>query len=177
MKPIILKFKVPKFDNSLYLDKDGVLNVALIRSGKLSSPRKLDEIYLKKDLSDIENFANKNHYNLIMVSNQPDLSRNLIDLKFLRENINKIKSKLDLSIAIICPHVESENCNCRKPKIGMIHTYRKLFPNKYKKELFIGDQESDYLCSINLGIKFIKVNSSTSNSNFINEDLLKIGNN
>ena len=59
----------------------------------------------------------------------------------------------------------------------MFRTYRKLFPNKYKKELFIGDQESDYLCSINLGIEFIKVNSSTSNANFIKEDLLKIGNN
>ena len=59
MKPIYKLYKFPKYKNTLYLDKDGVLNVAFLRSGKLSSPRNLDEIELKNDLQVIADFAKK----------------------------------------------------------------------------------------------------------------------
>jgi hypothetical protein len=58
--PLICKiYNQPKYKNTLYLDKDGVLNVALLRSGKLSSPRNIDEIKLKEDLHVIANFSKK----------------------------------------------------------------------------------------------------------------------
>jgi len=52
-------YKQPKYENTLYLDKDGVLNVAFLRSGKLSSPRNIDEIKLKEDLHTIADFSKK----------------------------------------------------------------------------------------------------------------------
>jgi hypothetical protein len=49
----------PEFKNTLYLDKDGVLNTALYRLGKLSSPRKINEIKVKKNLHVIADFSKK----------------------------------------------------------------------------------------------------------------------
>ena len=59
MTPIYKLYKTPKYKNTLYLDKDGVLNVAFLRSGKLSSPRNIDEIKLKEDLHVIADFSKK----------------------------------------------------------------------------------------------------------------------
>ena len=59
MSPIYKLYNKPEFENTLYLDKDGVLNIALFRLGKLSSPRKLEEIKVKKDLNVIADFSKK----------------------------------------------------------------------------------------------------------------------
>ena len=59
MTPILKIYEKPEYKNTLYLDKDGVLNVALFRSSKLSSPRNIDEIKLKEDLQDIADFSKK----------------------------------------------------------------------------------------------------------------------
>ncbi len=59
MVPIYKLFQQPEYKNTLYLDKDGVLNSAFYRSGKLSSPRNLNEIKIKKDLNDILMFSKK----------------------------------------------------------------------------------------------------------------------
>ena len=74
---------------------------------------------------------------------------------------------LPISVALICPHLSSENCSCRKPKTGLIRNFRNLFPHNHQKELYIGDQISDQKCSEDLGIPFIMVNDSLSINNKI----------
>ena len=39
-----------------------------------------------------------------------------------------IRDFLPISVALICPHLSSENCSCRKPETGLITKYRELFP-------------------------------------------------
>jgi len=170
MKPIYKLYKKPEFENILYLDKDGVLKIALYRIGKLSSPRKVDEIKVKKDLNIIADFSKKK-FNLVIISNQPDLSRNLINQSFLDLNIDMIREYLPISVALICPHLRSANCTCRKPKTGLIRSFRTLFPHNHQKELYIGDQISDQKCSEELGIPFIMVDDSLSINNNIDATL------
>ena len=59
MNPIVFKISEPIYQNTIYLDKDGVLNAAFYRSNKLSSPRNVREIKIKKDLKDIVDFSEK----------------------------------------------------------------------------------------------------------------------
>ena len=59
MNPIVFKISEPIYQNTIYLDKDGVLNAAFYRSNKLSSPRNAREIKIKKDLKDILDFSEK----------------------------------------------------------------------------------------------------------------------
>jgi len=131
----------------------------------------IKEIILKKDLEDIENFHKKKKFNLVIISNQPDFSRKLIDSSFIQENIKKILSELSISIALICPHLSSDNCQCRKPNIGLIEFYRKQNPNCCKEEIFIGDQISDEKCAKSLKIPFIKIHDSYSVYNNISKIL------
>ena len=65
MKPIVKVYKKPVYENTLYLDKDGVLNTSFYRDGKLSSPRNAHEIFIKKDLGDILSFSKKKNLTLL----------------------------------------------------------------------------------------------------------------
>lgn len=80
---------------------------------------------------------------------------------------------LPISVALICPHLSSENCNCRKPNTGLIRNFRNLFPHNHLKELYIGDQISDQKCSEDLDIPFIMVKDSLSINNKIEAALDK----
>ena len=82
-----------------------------------------------------------------------------------------IRDFLPISVALICPHLSSDNCTCRKPKTSLILKYRQLFPEAHQKELYIGDQISDQKCSEELGIPFIMVNDSFSINNKIDATL------
>ena len=162
MKPIYKIYNTPQYKNTLYLDKDGVLNVAILRAGKLSSPRIINEIEIKKDLQVIADFAKKKKFNLVIISNQPDLARKILTQNFLEKNIDMIREYLPISVALICPHLSSLNCSCRKPNTGLILKYRELFPKSHQKELYIGDQMTDQQCSKKLKIPFVMVHDSLS---------------
>ena len=170
MEPLIINIKNPIYENTIYLDKDGVLNTALRRANKLSSPRRMKEVRIKKDLTDIFNFSNKK-FNLVIISNQPDLARGLIEENFLQKNVDKISKYLPIDQALFCPHTENMGCHCRKPKTGLIKEFRKLFPHNYKKELFIGDQVSDERCALKLNIPFIKIDKPLALHNNIIDSL------
>ena len=166
MNPLILSIRRPVYANTIYLDKDGVLNTALWRDGKLSSPRHIEEIRIKKDLSDILTFSDK-RFNLVIVSNQPDLSRGLINEEFIENNVQIISKHLPIDQALFCPHTKDLDCKCRKPKTGLIDEFRRLFPKNHEKELFIGDQETDEICAVSLNIPFLKVGKPLSLNNKI----------
>ena len=106
MEPLVFNYFTPQFNKTIYLDKDGVLNTAITREGKLSSPQKFDEINIKEDLEDIL-YSKK--YNLVIISNQPDLDRKIITKNFLLENINQIREQLPISVVIVCPHIKEKN--------------------------------------------------------------------
>ena len=50
-EPIVFELKVPKAINTLYLDRDGVLNEAVIRGKEISSPRNIKELKIASDIS------------------------------------------------------------------------------------------------------------------------------
>ena len=53
----------------------------------------------------------------------------------------------------ICPHHWDTNCDCRKPKTGMLRKAIEDFRLDVAKCLLIGDQESDIKAGIGVGIK------------------------
>ena len=56
---------------------------------------------------------------------------------------------------IHCPHKPSENCNCRKPKPGLIFKASKEFNIDLKKSFFIGDSLTDLGAANNAGCEGI----------------------
>lgn len=65
-----------------------------------------------------------------------------------------------------CPHDEKDNCNCRKPKTGMIEQAIKDFKDiDIKKCILVGDSYTDILTAKKMNIISVLVGGDTKNNN------------
>ncbi len=170
--------KNPNKKNNLFLDRDGVINKIILRNDQISSPRSLDEFSFNIGIEVFSNLYIKNNYNLIIITNQPDIERNIINLNFIEQVNNKIFKLIDYNIMYICPCTIESNCSCRKPKTGMIDSYFKEF-GRGEKNFYIGDQESDLICANAASVKFILKNQEYNKniqdpSDYVITDLIEI---
>ncbi len=53
----------------------------------------------------------------------------------------------------ICPHDNNDNCDCRKPKSGLLLSICKTLNVSPRECLVVGDRVSDIQCAINVGAK------------------------
>jgi len=139
----------------IYLDRDGVLIEPVIRGENVSSARCVEEIKIYNDAISFCKKVKDIGYSLIVISNQPDLSRKIINLNFIEETNILISNVIDIDYFIYCPHQKEEKCSCRKPKPGMINFFRKKYAHKIDKEIMVGDRMVDYECAKEANINFI----------------------
>lgn len=153
LEPLTLVFREPSQPQTLYLDRDGILNEAVLRGAEISSPRVVEEIRLADDIDALVPLAAC--WNLVVVTNQPDLTRGTITTAFLDGLHARFNARVPLTAAMICPHLHADGCSCRKPAPGLLETYRRRFPAAARREVFVGDGPKDRLCAEAAGVPFI----------------------
>jgi len=150
-----VKKNTPPIDRVIYLDRDGVLLRPVMRGDKVSSARSLEEVILCDDAVKLCATLKGMGYGLVVVSNQPDLSRGLIDIDFLEATNQAIKNLVEIDYFLYCPHEEIDQCSCRKPKLGMIEFFRTQNYHKPSQEVMIGDRVVDYDCARAAKVPFL----------------------
>ncbi len=87
-------------------------------------------------------------YKIVVATNQSGLARGYYDL----DTLNAIHSKMHRLLEIhggkiesifFCPHGSDDNCDCRKPKTGMLDDIAKRYNITLKNVPFIGDSMTD----------------------------------
>ena len=140
------------YSKAVFLDRDGVLINAPKYKNKPTSIKRIKDIKILKMVQQSLKILRKD-FLLIMVSNQPDVKRKKIKKQKVIA-INKIlKKKLGLHDIYVCYHDNSDSCNCRKPKIGMILKAQKKWQINLKKSFLIGDRNSDIQLGKKVGCK------------------------
>src|SRR5262245_38608948 len=96
-------------------------------------------------------------FRLVMISNQDGLgsfSFPQSDFENCQDFILQLFNSqgIEFSDIYICPHLAKDNCNCRKPKTGLLDDF--LAQNSFdrSKSWVIGDRESDRKLANNLGL-------------------------
>lgn len=105
---------------AVFLDRDGVINRAVVRDGKPYPPDSLAELQILPGVAEaLQRLRDAGFLNVI-VTNQPDVATG----KQQREVVEAMHRQLCATLAIdaveVCYHVDTDNCDCRKPKPGMI---------------------------------------------------------
>ena len=125
----------------------------------------------------------KNHgFKLGIVSNQSAIGRGLATINEVLKINTTIgnylkKNQIDIEFFWFCPHIPCDNCNCRKPRIGLGLKARSEFKLCTKKSYVVGDSESDILFGKNLGCKTVyinKINASVGESYATSELILAV---
>ena len=62
----------------------------------------------------------------------------------------------------ICPHLDEDNCDCRKPKRGLFLQAKEMYPIDFANSWMIGDSLSDLIPAKSLGIKTIYISKTDS---------------
>ena len=153
-----------------FLDRDGTLIYEPTpKETKLGDiPYQIDSLKKLKILPGVVKGLKKlllAGFNLIMISNQDGLGTSLFpQIKFdIVQNkfLNLLKQEgIYFEDILICPHLPEDNCNCRKPKIGLLDKFIKKNDIDWKKSIIIGNSQADKGLAKNLNLKFIKIETN-----------------
>jgi len=128
---------------AIFFDRDGIINKIILRNGKPCSPRTLEEFIILEEAEEAVKILKGVGYKIIIVTNQPDIARGLMRIEDLRKMHNIIKEILYPDRILYCPHDDTDNCVCRKPKLGMIMKAANELNINLNKSLVIGDTWKD----------------------------------
>lgn len=148
---------------AVFLDRDGTINkyVGFLRS--------IDDFELTDGAAEAIKKINESGYLAIVVTNQPVIARGEVSVEELLEIHNKMETLLGMQGAYLdaiyyCPHhphkgYEGEiaelkiECECRKPKPGMIISAAEKFNIDLSHSWIIGDGENDVKAGLAAGCK------------------------
>lgn len=153
---------------AVFLDRDGTINkyVGFLRD--------IDQFELTDDAAEAIKLINKSGYLAIVITNQPVIARGEVTVAELETIHKKLETLLGYEGAYIdglyyCPHhphrgFEGEvpelkiECDCRKPKPGLIYKAAEDFNIDLSESFMIGDSDSDVAAGEAAGCKSIKIN-------------------
>src|SRR4051812_3025069 len=137
--------------HAIFLDRDGVINRAVIRDGKPYPPADPSELEILPRVPEALTRLRGIGYLLIVVTNQPDVARG----KTPRETIDAIHStllaSLPLDTVLTCFHDDRDECDCRKPHPGLLFRARDAFGIDLSRSFMIGDRWRDIEAGANAG--------------------------
>ena len=140
---------------AIFLDRDGVLNRAVVRKGKPYPPDSVAEVEILPGVVDALQCLKEAGFLLIVVSNQPDVARGTTP-KATVEAINAhLAERLPIDRFIMCYHDSSDGCDCRKPSAGMLFSGAREFDIDLSSSYMVGDRWRDVEAGIVAGCKTI----------------------
>jgi len=146
---------VSHLNKAIFLDRDGVLNNAIIRDHLPYPPRELEELVIPKGVQSALNELKSAGFLLIGATNQPDAVRG----KTTQESIilinNALMTQLPLDEIRVCYHDDSDHCHCRKPLPGLLLDAAKEYDIDLTQSYMIGDRWRDIEAGKNAGCKTI----------------------
>lgn len=142
-------------DAAVFLDRDGVINEAIVREGSPASPRTLEEFVLCEGVADALGRLAGAGFRLFVVSNQPDVARGLLDPQILVRMGDSIRASLPIDAVYVCPHDDADRCECRKPKPGLIRQIADERHIALGQSFFIGDTWKDVAAGRSAGCRTI----------------------
>ena len=158
---------------AIFLDRDGVLNVF---GNFVTKPEML---HLKDDAASALKRVNASSYLAVCITNQPVVARGETTVETLAEIHYRLQDLLGAGGAYLdalyyCPHHPDKgfpgevpelkiDCDCRKPKIGLLLRAKKDLNIDLSSSWFVGDTHQDVQTGINAGCRTILVTSGDPN--------------
>ena len=153
---------------AIFLDRDGVINESV------------EFLCREKDLKFIQNALDglkelsKTDYLLIIVTNQPAIARGICTeeeyKKFEKYYLERLRENgIKINDVFYCPHHPTAGkgeykieCDCRKPKAGLLMKANEKYNIDFSKSFIIGDSRSDIKAGAAAGCKTILVQTGNA---------------
>jgi D-glycero-D-manno-heptose 1,7-bisphosphate phosphatase len=165
---------------SILLDRDGVI---IVDKGYTNTMKK---VQLISEIIALMKLGNQKQIPISIVTNQAGVAHGFFSEKEVVEFNLDLLDFLDkahgitVNSLVYCPsHPSAEisrykkNCNCRKPKTGLLTSVLKENGSTAESAIFIGDQESDRLAAEELNMKFLNYPECFQSKKYKNNETLR----
>jgi len=142
---------------AVFLDRDGVLNEAVVTDGVPHSPAGLEEFRLVPGAAEALHRLKAAGFALIVVTNQPELRRGRISRQLLEAMHARLVAALPLDAVYVCDHDEIDACACRKPKPGLLLRAAAELDLDLASSYLIGDRWRDVDAGAAAGCKTVLI--------------------
>jgi len=156
---------------TVFLDRDGVINKE--RSDYVKT---VDELEIFPHVAKLIKKLKDGGFSVVVITNQSAINRGLTT----HENVQKIHQTIQdylrkngtfIDSFYYCPHKPTENCNCRKPKPGLLKEALKELNIDIKSSWMLGDRDSDIKAASTIGFNSIMIRSKAEFEEAVNQIL------
>ena len=146
-----------KIRRAVFLDRDGVINRALERESKPFPPRSLDEFEILPEVPAACAKLKAAGFLLVVATNQPDVGRGTLKQELVEAIHAEMRRQLPLDRVEVCYHPGQgqSDCDCRKPKPGMLLRAARELNIDLAQSWMVGDRWRDVDCGHAAGCRTI----------------------
>jgi D-glycero-D-manno-heptose 1,7-bisphosphate phosphatase len=145
-------------NRAVFLDRDGVINEATVRSGKSYPPSSIDELKILPGVEEALKKLKNAAFILIVVTNQPDVATGKTE-KVVVDQINDfLMRNLTIDEIRTCYHEDKDFCECRKPLAGSLFSAADKFQIDLSSSFMVGDRWKDIEAGQVAGCKTFYIN-------------------
>jgi D-glycero-D-manno-heptose 1,7-bisphosphate phosphatase len=142
----------------VFLDRDGVLNRTTVRGDTPYPPNSVAEVQVLPRVPEALDKLRRRGLPLIVVTNQPDVARGT-QTRAVVEEINQFLTRqLRLTAVYTCYHDNADECDCRKPKPGMLMRAAEEHGLDLSRSFMVGDRWGDVAAGAAAGCVTLLVN-------------------
>ena len=151
-------------NRAVFLDRDGVINRAIVHNKKPYPPDSLQELEIFSDVPESLYLLKEIGFLLIVVTNQPDVGRGKQKQEVVEEMHRFLLDQLPLDDIYVCWHEYSGGCDCRKPLPGMLVQAAGEHSIDLQNSYLVGDRWKDIDAGKMAGCKTIFIDYQYSES-------------
>jgi D-glycero-D-manno-heptose 1,7-bisphosphate phosphatase len=140
---------------AVFLDRDGVLNESVINGDKPSPPKGLTQLQICEGAPDACIDLKRAGFVLIVVTNQPDVARGTQRREVVEAMNRELTRLMPIDEFCICYHDDDDNCDCRKPKPGLLVAAAQKWSIDLRRSFMVGDRWRDIDAGIAVGCRTV----------------------
>ena len=142
---------------AVFLDRDGILNRAIIIAGMPRPPATAHQLEIIPGMDAELQRLRAAEYLLLGITNQPDVARGTQDRAVVESINSHILSQLPLREILVCYHDDQDDCECRKPRPGLILRAAQQYGVDLSRSWMVGDRWKDIAAGRAAGLRTIFV--------------------
>lgn len=157
---------------AVFLDRDGVINRAIVREGKPYPPASLLELEILPGVYEALKMLHDANYLLIVVTNQPDVARGMTRRQDVEQINNFLSIQLPIDQVKTCYHDNFHKCSCRKPLPGALLAAAQEHRIELSESYMVGDRWRDVEAGASAGCKTFFINYGYAEENQVKPDYI-----
>jgi len=143
-------------NRAVFLDRDGVINAAIVKDGKPYPPWSVDEFQLLPGVAEACTSLSGAGFALVVATNQPDVGRGKLAQETVEEMHRIMREQLPIDRVEVCYEPGGQQSSeFRKPRPGMLLRAAKELDLDLARSFMVGDRWRDIDCGYAAGCKTI----------------------